>query len=202
MQKDTEQIILDTARKHFIQKGFSSTRMQEIADEAGINKAMLHYYFRTKDKLYRGIINQILRFVIPKFAGAISKEGTFWERVETIVDVYIDTLSENPDFPVFMMLELSQKQESFIEELQKHAGTFAAVHSFVQEMMMEMQAGKIKQMNPAHLLLNILGMTVFPFMAKPIYSTIFQTSEEDYRKMMQERKIVIVDFLKSALRVE
>ncbi len=200
MQKDTEQLILDTARKHFVQKGFAAARMQEIADDAGINKAMLHYYFRSKERLYQEIIRRTLSRVVPKFAGAMAHEGSFRERLEHVVDTYISTLMENPDIPIFIMSELSQKRESFIAELKKQASFFPAVQSFMGQMQQEMEQGSIRQMPPPHLLLNILGMSVFPFMAKPVFRTIFEVSEKEFELLMSERKQIIADFVVAALR--
>jgi TetR/AcrR family transcriptional regulator len=202
MEQDTELRILNTARKHFIQKGFSATRMQEIADEAGINKALLHYYFRSKEKLYQEIVSRTLQKAIPRFISAMAMKGSFWEKTERLVDTYISTILENPDLPIFIMSELSQKKESFIEELKKQASDFKDVQSFIQLMLEEMAAGNIRNIPPAHLMLNIMGMTVFPFMAKPVFSTIFEISEEDFTELMEERKTVIMHFLKSALLVE
>jgi AcrR family transcriptional regulator len=201
MQKDTEQLILDCARKHFIQKGFAATRMQEIADEAGINKAMLHYYFRSKEKMYQQIISGILGMMIPKLAGALSSEGTLWDRIDKLVNTYITALIEHPEIPIFIMTELSQKRESFVLELKKQASYFPMIFSFLQTITDEIEAGKIKDFPPLQLLLNILAMSVFPFMAKPVFSTIFDVSESQFEALMEERKRVIVDFVRSALEV-
>ncbi len=202
MSKDTEQIILETARKHFVQKGFSAARMQEIADEAGINKAMLHYYFRSKDKLYQEIISRTLGTIIPRIAGAMKSEGSFLERTEHLVDTYITTILEYPDIPVFIMTELAQKKESFIKEIRKYAGHFPAVQSFMGQMIIEAQAGKIKAFHPVHLLMNIIGMTVFPFMAKPVINTVLGVSDKQFIELMEERKSVIMEFVEGALLVK
>lgn len=202
MQKNTENIILEIARKHFVQKGFAATRMQEIADEAGINKAMLHYYFRSKDKLYQKIIEQTLDMMLPRFAKSLGSEGTFSEKLERVVETYITTLMEHPEIPFFIMSEISQKRERFLEALKTRASFFPAVQSFLGTMMEDMAAGKIKQIPPIHLFLNIMGMTIFPFMAKPIFCTMMEVSEADFKKLMEERKTVILSFVNKALVVE
>ena len=97
MQNDTEQIILETARKHFIQKGFSSARMQEIADDAKINKALLHYYFRTKEKLYQQVISYTLGKVVPTLVNSLKQNDNFWISVENLVETYITTILKNPE---------------------------------------------------------------------------------------------------------
>ncbi|MFT5383242.1 MAG: TetR/AcrR family transcriptional regulator [Saprospiraceae bacterium] len=201
MAKDTEQIILEVARKQFVQNGFSATRMQEIADEAGINKAMLHYYFRSKEKLYKEILVHTLNYMIPKFAGALEAPGSFWEKVERLIETYTVTLIAQPDIPFFIMSELSQQREGFVEELKKRASYFPAVQNFIIQIHTEMETGKIKKMAPLHLFLNIMGMTIFPFIAKPVFCTIFNFPDKDFESLMNERKEVILDFVKSALKV-
>ncbi len=202
MAKVTESEILEIARKHLVPQGFAAARMQEIADEAGINKAMLHYYFRSKNKLYEEIIVQTLNLIIPRFAAAIGHEGPFWDKIERIVHTYIDTLREHPDIPFFIMSELAQKRERFIELLKSKSSFFPSVQGFLIQMGEEMAAGNIKAFPPIHLLLNIMGMTVFPFMAKPVFMTIFEVPEESFGELMEERKEVIVNFIKAALRPE
>ncbi len=200
MAKVTEQEILEIARKHFVSKGFAAARMQEIADEAGINKAMLHYYFRSKDKLYHEIIKGTLNFMIPRLVKAVEYEGNFWDKVERLINTYIDTLSEHPDIPFFIMSELSQKRERFIEELKKKSSHFPSAQKFMLEMTSEMAQGNIKEFPPIQLFLNIIGMTIFPFMTKPIFQTLFEVSEKDFDQLMKQRKKVILDFVKSALQ--
>ena len=98
MAEDKEQLILEVARKQFVQKGFAATKMQDIAEEAGVNKALLHYYYRSKAKLYHQIIVQTLDKMIPRFAEAMAKEGTFWERVDYLVTTYIELLIKSQIF--------------------------------------------------------------------------------------------------------
>lgn len=201
MAQDTESTILEVARKHFVQNGYAGARTQEIADEAGINKAMVHYYFRTKEKLYQEVVVHTLNQLIPKIAKAMESDGTFEQRLEKIVATYIDVLTEQPDIPFFIMSELSQKRERFVEELKKRSSNFPSIYSFIAQMMEDMEAGKIRAMPPHHLLLNIISMTVFPFMAKPVFLTLLDLPEESFRTIMEERKVVIIDFIKHALRV-
>lgn len=199
MAQDKETLILEVARKHFVQKGYAATRTQDIADEAGINKALLHYYFRTKEKLYHEITVRILDTILPRFSQALATEGTFWQRLEVIVTSYVNMFQEQPDIPFFIMSELSQKQARFVEELKKRSQHFPAVQGFVMSMHQEMEVGNIRKVPPAQLMLNIMGMTVFPFIAKPIFCTVFEFSDSDFSALMEERKDIIMNFLKAAL---
>jgi len=158
MEVSTEQNILTTARKHFIQRGFAAARMQEIADDAGINKALLHYYFRSKEKLYQEIVADTFGKIIPKLAEVIAKPGTFWERTERIVDTYINTLIVHPEMPSFIMSELSQEREGFILEFKKQAPYFSSIHSYLEEMMREGEKITITQGSG-----DLLGLAVQSF---------------------------------------
>lgn len=201
MEKDNKQVILDTALKHFVQKGFAGARTLEIAKDAGFTKAMLHYYFRTKDQLYEEVLTQTISKILPRLAKAMATEGPFMERVEHLVHSYINILIENPELPLFVMSELSQQKDSFIIAVKKQAGYFPAIFSFIEQMNEEMESGLIRSMPPMQLLLNILGMSVFPFMAKPMISNIFGVADEHFIALMEERKTVIVDFVKYSLEV-
>ena len=202
MQNDTEQIILMTARKHFVQKGFAAARMQEIADEAKINKAMLHYYFRSKDKLYQEVVSRTLGLIFPKLALAMTSDGDFLERTRHLVNTYVDAILEHPEIPLFIVSELSQKKAQFVEEIKRQAEFLPAIQAFIGQMMLEMEEGRIRRFPPVQLLLNILSMSVFPFMAKPAIETFFDVSDAQFIMMMNERKSVIMDFVTQALKVE
>lgn len=202
MAEDKEQLILEVARKQFVQKGFAATKMQDIAEEAGVNKALLHYYYRSKAKLYHQIIVRTLDRMIPRFAEAMAKEGTFWERVENLVTTYVEMLLKEPDIPFFIMSEISQEQDRFVSELRQRAHYFPAAQGFVMSMHEEMAAGRIRDIPPLHIMLNIMSMTVFPFICKPIFCTIFNFEEKAFNQLMEERKDVIMTFLRSALEVD
>lgn len=202
MTVDNEQKILTEARKQFVQKGFAGVRMGDIATAVGITKAMVHYYFRTKKNLYDRITGNVLDQVMPKLAGAISTEGTVLTKIEGMANTYISILTEQPDIPFFIMYELSQEQENFILELRKRAHFFPVIQEFFQEIQEEMKAGTIRKMEPIHLLLNVVSMSVFPFMTKPVFSNLLEIPDAGFNMLMQQRATIIVDFVTHALRVD
>lgn len=202
MAKDTDERILEIAREHFVQKGFAATRMQEIADEANINKAMLHYYFRSKDKLYREVVSHTMASVVPRFSEAMEFQGPFWEKVDLIISKYITVLLDEPAFPFFIMSELSQKKNVLVDEMRKQTNFMPSLQAFLGQMMMEMQQGSIRQINPIQLMLSIMGLTVFPFIAKPIFINVMNVADDSFSKLMEERKQIVMDFLRGALEVK
>ena len=106
--KNTETLILDTARQIFIEKGFDGARMQEIADKAGINKALLHYYYRSKQKLFEAIFDESFKKIIPRIFEFMSSSKSLEFKIEQFVSSYIDILIENPHLPSFVLHELNR----------------------------------------------------------------------------------------------
>ncbi|MEO0898574.1 MAG: helix-turn-helix domain-containing protein [Bacteroidota bacterium] len=200
MAEDKEHLILETARRHFVQNGYAATRMQEIADDAGINKALLHYYYRSKEKLYDRILTETMDFMVPKIAGAMISEGTFFERLEKLIEQYISVLIEHPDIPFFILTEITQRKDKLVAEIRNRSHHFPAAQSFLMQMIKEMEEGKLKKMPPHQVFLNIMSMTVFPFVVRPVFTTVFQQDENDFKSMMEERKKFLLEFMKGALK--
>ena len=199
MKKTTEQIILNAAKEVFIKKGYTGARMQEIADAAGINKAMLHYYFRSKAKLFQVILEQTMEQLIPKVARAFDMEGTVVEKFEFLIKNYIQAIRENPHVPIFILHELSQNRIEFLVKIKENLTHFPNFQQFFQQIELEIKAGKIRAFNPIHLLLNIMSLCVFPFIAKPVVTNLVGLPDLIYDQLMQEREKEVIRFVKNAL---
>ena len=201
MAENTEIAILEAAKKVFTVRGFSGARMQEIADEAKINKAMLHYYFRNKEKLFQVILEDTMALVVEKFGHAIESEGTVIEKFERIIEAYISNIKENPHLPIFLLHELSQNRLQFIDAVKGKIHHLPNFLEFFQQIQTEQEEGKIKPVPPMHLLLNVMSMCIFPFIVKPVFCNIIEIPEEQFEMMMEQRIEVVTNFVKSALEV-
>ena len=199
MSGNTETAILEAAKKVFTARGFAGARMQEIADEAQINKAMLHYYFRNKEKLFRVILEDTMAMVVEKFGQAVESKGTVMEKFEKIIEAYISNIKENPHMPIFILHELSQNRLEFLETVKSKIHHLPNFMEFFQQIQSEQDAGIIKRVPPLHLLLNVMSMCVFPFIVKPVFCNIVEIPEEQFSKLMEERVEVVTNFVKSAL---
>jgi len=199
MQKDTEEKILDAAKEVFSQKGFDGARMQEIADKAEINKAMLHYYFRSKQQLFERIVELHIQLITPKLVEAISDSGTVIENLERLVDSYIDTIMQNPSMPMFLLNELAQRRVNAFSQMKNVLGREKVIAKLFQKMEEEQKTGMIKDIPPHHLLLSVMSLIVFPFIAWPVFQHLIEIPEEQYNSMMLERKTVVKDFIRSAI---
>ena len=201
MAENTEIAILEAAKKVFTARGYSGARMQEIADEAKINKAMLHYYFRNKEKLFTVILEDTMAMVVDKFGQALESDGTVIEKLEKIIEAYVSNIRENPHMPIFLLHELSQNRLQFLDAVKRKIHHLPNFMEFFQQIQSEQDAGLIKPVMPMHLLLNVMSMCVFPFIVKPVFCNIIEIPEDQFDMMMEQRIEVVTDFVKSALAV-
>ena len=195
----TEQKILEIAKKVFIQKGLDGTRLEEIAIEAGINKALLHYYFRSKEKLFERIFDEMSSKLIPDFSLIIESQRPIEEKIELFVHHYIDFVSKSPQLPLFLITEVNRNPQR-IKELLSHTNNFAMIQKFAYQMLTEMQVGRIKTFNPLHFMLNIMSLCIFPFIARPVIQAILQIQEDDLTVILKQRKEEVSSFIREALR--
>ncbi|WP_299213352.1 TetR/AcrR family transcriptional regulator [uncultured Aquimarina sp.] len=198
-QTDTETQILEAAKKIFVQKGFAGARMQEIANEAKINKSMLHYYFRSKELLFEKIMTSYIEMTAPNFINAISGEGTIIEKIERLVSTHINTLLKNPHIPMFILHELSQGRKNMIVMMKQRLAVNNTLPVFMNQIIKEQEEGVLKQVLPHHLMLTVMSLIVFPFIAKPIFQNMLEIPDAFYNQIMEERKEIVMNFLKDAL---
>lgn len=196
--KNTEQRIFEAARTVFQQKGLAGARMQEIADEAGINKALLHYYFRSKDKLFEAILNEVFGNIVKGLEGLFSCEMSVMERFRAIVEIYSDNLLKNPHLPIFIINEINNNPEKIVSMLNEKVVNH--MKNFMMQMFFEMNEGKIRQVDPFQLLMSVLGMVIFPFAAFPAIKGIASKNGMPVDTFLNDRKQIIIGFIENILK--
>ncbi|MEN7549533.1 TetR/AcrR family transcriptional regulator [Rapidithrix thailandica] len=186
----TEEKIFIAARKVFLKKGFAGARMQEIADESGINKALLHYYFRNKKKLFEKIFQQILGNVFLQLTEVINTHQPLTSKVAFFVEKYTQTLLENPDLPLFVINELNQNPDFLIRLAQSNVHfDWEMLETQIKE---EVEQGRMRYVKPQELLINIISLCAFPILAQPLAKTILNMDQDAYHEMIHQRKKSIV----------
>jgi AcrR family transcriptional regulator len=197
-QKDsTEQRILDAAHNVFLKKGLEGTRMQEIADNAGINKAMLHYYFRSKQKLFEAIFQDILSHAFPDIKGIIFSDLPFEKKITGFVEKYTQMLVKNPYLPSFILKEINRDPQ-FLARVIKEQGVNPV--EFLAVFEKEMEAGIIRKMDPKEIVINLIALIVFPFAAGPMLNIIlFKGNDKLYNEFLISRKHTIVEFVSNSI---
>ena len=200
-KEDTaEEKIKAAAQKIFIQKGLAGARMQEIADEAGINKAMLHYYFRSKDKLFREIFESSIKTLMGEVGLIIASERPLLEKIQKLIDTYIDLLLENPSLPIFILSEINQNPD-FMEKLINN-NIIHGLGTMLQQVEEEVKQGQIYPIKPIQLWINILSMIVFPFAARPMLQRVIENSlDGNFEQLIRERKKEVYEFIVRAIKI-
>jgi AcrR family transcriptional regulator len=199
-QSNAEQLILQAARKVFIEKGMEGARMQEIADEAGINKALLHYYFRSKDKLFQAVFLEAFQKFLPQIEMLINSELPFMQKLEIFINNYITIIIENPYIPGFILHELTQNPQRMAELMKNQV---VVMPEFLKQLQREIENGILKPFDPRQILINSLALCIFPFVARPIIQAVFfGDNAENYNVFLEQRKVSVYNFIRSAIFIE
>lgn len=197
---NTEEKILSAAHLVFTKKGMDGTRMQEIADTAGINKALLHYYFRTKQKLFEAIFKSAFKKIFPRIEEMIYAEIPIENKLETFIDNYIDLLLQNPFLPAFILKEINRDPEFFATTIQSVGVNPKIVFGLFEN---EMKNGKIKKMDPRELMVNILALSIFPFAARPLMKAVFFDNDKNaYDQFLNQRKTSVKEFVLNSILIK
>lgn len=194
----TEENILVEAKKVFVQNGYDGTSMQMIADAAGINKSLLHYYYRSKDKLFAKIFSEVFIQFIPRVGEIFMSEMKLEEKIYAFAESYIEIFIEHPLIPIFVMQELSKNPQQ-LADLIKGMGVdpglmFPLIMNSIEE-----EGYQIK--DPRQFLVNMIGLCVFPFAARPLIQRLmFDNDGAAYETFLQERKKEVPEFIINAIR--
>ena len=193
----TEENILMIAREVFMKNGYDGTSMQMIADAAEINKSLLHYYYRSKEKLFTRIFEKVFNQFIPHVGVIFMSDKPLEEKINAFVDRYMEVFMENPLIPIFVMQELSKNPQQ-LAELIKEAGINPDIMIDNISLTLEKENAAIK--DPRHFLVNLIGLCVFPFAARPlIQRMLFGNDEEAYHDFLIERKKEVPKFILNAI---
>lgn len=196
----TEAKIKAAAKKLFTQKGFSATKTRDIAQEAGINLALLNYYFRSKDKLFEIVMRENVLLFLSGMLESMqhSEHLSLEQKLEILIDRYIDMLIANPDLPFFILsisrtnaLEGEKSDDPLLNGMKQLRAYF------FKEIMENIQAGKIQAIHPLHFMANMMSLIVFPFAASSLLKTRTGISDKEFEQLMLERKKLIPVWLKA-----
>ncbi|MGN6438751.1 MAG: TetR/AcrR family transcriptional regulator [Agriterribacter sp.] len=194
-EASAEEKIKEAARKVFTQKGYAATRTRDIAEEAGLNLALLNYYFRSKEKLFEIIMKEKMQQLFGVITPLLNDQSTTLDqKIEQIVSNYIDMLSQNPDLPIFVLSEIRNNTGMF---RQMQVGKLIQTSYFVEQL-----RERQPDVHPLHFIVSMLGMTVFPFVSKPVFQSVGVLTDESFTEMMQQRKALMPKWMKAMLKVK
>lgn len=195
---DTEQQILEAAKQEFQKQGFSGARMQDIADAANINKSMLHYYFRSKDRLFQRVFQDAVRQFVPLIFEVLNADLPLVPKIEKLVKTYYDLFRGHPHLPRFIIHEMNQHPGRFSDFMKKIGVKVPEI--FVKQLQAEIESGNMKKIEPAEFIINTVSLCVFPVIAKPMVTTVFKMNEEQYQQFLERRKRELPKFILNAVK--
>ncbi len=195
-EKQTEERIVEAAKEVFIEKGMSGARMQEIADKAGINKSLLHYYFRTKEKLFGFIFSQMIGRIGGMLGNIMDESVSIEQKITIFTDTYIDILIKNPFLPNFILNEMTRNPDVIVS-------FFKMANINPEEFFVPLRNLLKKEgydIEPHDLMINLLSMVIFPIAARPmIERMLFKGDNAAYKAYIKSRKVSVVKFVMSGL---
>jgi AcrR family transcriptional regulator len=197
-----EQIILEAAEKLFVEKGFAGTKTTEIADEAGVNHALLHYYFRTKENLFNRIFEQKLSQVLSNFLLITDDNTPFFDKLKNGIEAHFDFIGKNPKLPIFVLQEvvMDKSRRDFMEKNLFPTGK-VLYENFKIAIRKEMKKGVIRPVKAMDILLNIVSLNVFAFVAAQIlFDMDAEESREKLHIFLEERKKNNVNLIINSLK--
>lgn len=196
----TEEKILEAATRVFRAKGCEGARMQEIADEAGINKALLHYYFRSKELLFERVFRDTTGQFFSQLNAVLLSDHSLNEKIRLLCRLYIDISMENPFIPLFIISELNRQPDAFIRSMFRNAGVKPDYTLFRKQIDAEVKAGKIYPIHPMHVIQNILSMCIFPVITFPMLMHTSGLDEMSCRRILEERRKMVPEMIIRSLQ--
>lgn len=198
-EKHTEEKIFEAATDVFEEKGFSAARMQDISTRAGINKALLHYYYRTKEQLFNAVFDMLARKMFARFSQVFEENISLEEKIRIFFMEHISFLQKNPRLPSFILHEINRNPER-IRRLFENLDIVGHLHRLMEMHSEEMKEYNITEKNLPQIMTSIISLSVFPFAAKGIINPIFEKFGYDFEKYIEDRKEFAGEFVIRALR--
>lgn len=198
---NTEEKILQAAQIVFSKTGFSGARMDDIAKEAGINRALLHYYFRSKDKLFELVFHKNFMEFVEGVMNINFSNMDLFSKIEAVVNHQFDSNIKNPNLASFILHEFNTNPDVLLNMAKnKTNGLDKLFKAFEQSVEEAYQQNLIEKTDARHLWMNIVSMSMFPFVGKPILSEAFSLNQKNFIKLMEERKKIIPAFIIQSIK--
>lgn len=195
---NTEQKILNAAKTVFVKKGLNGVRMKDISDEAGINPASLHYYFRSKQKLFERIFEDIFLSISKQLYSGFDKDISIEEKTYKLIDFLTDVFKEHHHMYFFILTEIYQNGENLHNIILKKP--ILSFSNFIEQFKKKVSEGKINNIDPLQFIVSIPGMCIIPYISQKVIQPVFDKDLSlDYTKFLNERNAFLKMFVKAIL---
>ena len=200
-----EDAILDAAHRVFLRRGSAGARTQEIADEAGVNKALLHYYFRTKERLAAAVFKRAAARLLPPVIATLTSEDDLETKVARVIEIELDVLLNHPYLPGYIISEITHNPARARDLVSAFAGVavddlaprvFEAVGHQIRA---RVRDGRMRPIEPDQFVINLLSLCIFPFAARPMIQAMLQLDDSGFARFVARRKRELPTFFLKAL---
>jgi TetR/AcrR family transcriptional regulator len=189
----TESLIKETAKRVFFQKGLFNATTQQIADEAGVNRALINYYFRSRNRLFKIVLDDAVNETRNKIDLIFNSDEPFKSKISKYLDVFIDRNAEFPYIQNFIITEIMQDPEKMKEHFSRKRNDL--MKHIVPPLKREIEKGNMPPVDPEHFIVNMMSLCSYPLVAKPFIQNMFSYDDKAYKKFLKERKQVIYKVL-------
>lgn len=197
--ENTENEILIAAKEIFQQKGMAGARMQEIADKAKINKALLHYYYRSKQLLFEAVFKSAFSMLAPQLNKVLNDDSDLFEKIRKFTENYVSFVIKHPYLPNFVIQELNKNPE-FVQKLRSEKN-FPSIEKFKLQVSDAINQGIIKPIEAEQLFINIISLNIFPFIGEPLLMALVNVDKESYNKILENRKTEVAEFIINSIKI-
>ena len=197
--ENTETEILIAAKEIFQQKGMAGARMQEIADKAKINKALLHYYYRSKQLLFEAVFKSAFSLLAPQLNKVLNDDSDLFEKIRKFTENYVSFVIKHPYLPNFVVQELNKNPE-FVQKLRSEKN-FPSIEKFKLQVSDAINQGIIKPIEAEQLFINIISLNIFPFIGEPLLMALINVDKESYNILLENRKTEVAEFIINSIKI-
>jgi AcrR family transcriptional regulator len=190
----------------FIRTGTAGARMQEIAREAGVNSALLHYYFRSKQRLAAAVFLRAAGELFPAVIAILTSQRSLEDKVRAVVTVELDRLSRTPYLPAYIISELAHHPERMHQLITALTGSQPEalgrrlVRGVGAQIDAEVRARRLRRISPQQFLVNLLSLCIFPFAARPMVAGLMGLDDRAFARFIRDRRRELPEFVLNALR--
>ena len=189
----TEEKIKEAARKIFLKKGFEGATTRDISQEAGLNCALMNYYFRSKEKLFASVFEEMLHLFFQGMITVLNKPISLKEKIIELIEHDFQTFKRNPSLCIFVLNELHRDPDQLINIIQ--AAKTQAVLLFELQLKQAIEQGFVRPVNIQHVLSLLLSNTQFIFLGKAITMSTWQMDEDAFNTYAEEHKQFITQMI-------
>lgn len=199
MNTDMEGHILEVAKKVFLKKGLAGTRLQEIATEAGIGRTALHYYFRSKEKLFQVVWTKAFEQIALRANLVYDSNSSIIEKMKQFTNGYFESAMLYPEYDLFFLNEFNQNPD-IMKEIFSSGLSLNTTNNLLFEIEKAIENGELKG-DAMQIFMTLLSINMYPFVAKSMFQVMLNIDDKEFMKYMVSRKSFVFEFIEKNFRI-